>query len=283
MATTDNPNVKKRKVGKIISWFFGVIFIIIGFGGLISSDFIAGLSMIFLGCILLPIITDMMKNKFNFKIHLGVKIALFVVVFIIIGITAENDDINSQLKQNVNTAITQSNNNENIGTNVENIITEQALREDTTKAKQKTNQCPKQGMLQSDWSYCVDLCDKYHEGNYSINRCEGICNTMERGDDRLEQAIGYRSEVTNLEKRISKYRCLICRDCTQKQLKEIEEKKKEDEEKARISKLRETCREKCRVEVNNKYEKYCSPNQHTTECSRQYDNCLGRMSCNSLE
>ncbi len=268
----NNKNVKKRKVGKIISWFFGVIFIIIGFGGLISSDFIAGLSMMFLGGILLPIITDIMKNKFNFKIPLGVKIALFVIVFIIIGITAENDDI------------IQSNNNENVGTNVENIITEQALIEDTSKAEQKTNQCPKQGMLQSDWSYCVDLCDKYHEGNYSINRCEGVCNTMERADDRLEQAIGYSPEVTNLEKRISKYRCLICRDCTQKQLKEIEEKKKEEEEKARKYELQAACREKCQEEASNEVGEECSQVEtDITKCGRLYVNCIRRESCHMLE
>lgn len=277
----NKKDVKKRKIAKIISWFFGVIFIMIGFGGLISSDYISGLSMIILGCILLPIITDIMKNKFNFKIPLGVKIALFVVVFMIIGITAENGDINSQLKQNVNPTITQSNNNENVGTNVENIVAEEQKNELIQNIQQKEI-CPKsyfkQGMFQSDWSYCVDLC-LYDKDNDQMKKCEIYC---ERLDD-----IDYRTGSNLLSKRIQKYKCVLCGECTEEQLKEIEDKRIKDEEVARIHKIREECREKCRNEaVSQLSERECYPNGRDgytpDECSRIIVNCIKLEECNAL-
>ncbi len=91
------------------------------------------------------------------------------------------------------------------------LLTEQAQREDAIRAEQKANQCPKQGILQSDWDYCVELC-VLGKSDALINeeQCEKICDTTE-----------YYQGSEGLQKRIMNYKCKKCGECTEEQLKEM--------------------------------------------------------------
>ena len=152
-------------------------------------------------------------------------------------------------------------------------LTGQVIKEDVTEK----NTCPKQGVLQSDLSYCVDLCllDK-SDATIHEELCGKMCDQAE-----------YLKGTEGLQKKIQSYKCKKCGECTEEQLKEIEEKRIKDEEVARIQNIREECREKCRNEaVSQLSEGECYPNGRDgytpDECSRIIVNCIQLEECNTL-
>ncbi len=94
------------------------------------------------------------------------------------------------------------------------VMAEQSQEEDTAL------NCPKQGMLQSDWSYCIELCllDK-SDATIHKELCERMCDQVE-----------YYKGSQGLLNKIQSYKCSKCGECTEEQLKEIEEKRKQEEE-----------------------------------------------------
>ena len=152
----------------------------------------------------------MIKQK---KLSKGTKIiCIFVILLSILFIGSTMDeDIGTQKEVQKSQPINQ----------VDNII-------------EQKSECPKQGFFQSDLSYCLDLCSEY--GKRSVDGCKSRCYTIKRIDDRLEASLGYAPEVTHLEERNSMYRCLICNECTEKELLKKEELEESTEPKKSVLK-----------------------------------------------
>jgi hypothetical protein len=196
---------KKGNLGEILSWIFGIIFILAGFGGFISEDYFLGFITIILGFILLPFTNNLIERKFNWKIPLGIKIALFIIAFIFIGMSGSNE------KKDINTHIIELN---------ESFSEEEKLP--LVEAVQKKSNCPKKGFFQFEESYFIDLC-LFNDENMTLRKCE------QRYD------IAYRWEYEQgmkgfIERTINKYKCDKCGDCTEEQLRKMEEKKVREEE-----------------------------------------------------
>jgi hypothetical protein len=148
--------------------------------------------------------------------------------------------------------------------------------------------CPKQGMFQSDWEYCVELCLLDKKKGASSRICEQICDA----DAYLDGTYGYEF----ITKRIKKYKCEKCgEDCTEELLEQMEMKKKIDEEKQakyeedeRIYLIQEECRNKCYDEASNEIgENECfvdKENKVTTpRCEELLDRCFKLRECDNLD
>ena len=100
----------------------------------------------------------------------------------------------------------QINNQNNIPTNSDN--------------PSNNNNCPAQGTLQSDYSYCVDLCMLNESDADMIKEfCTDVCNMGK-----------YTGGTEGLQKYIQDFKCPKCGDCTVEQLRKIEYDKKQAEE-----------------------------------------------------
>lgn len=72
-------------LGKILGWFFGIIFLLAGLGSIISSDFISAISMFILSILCIPIIYDKFISK-RLSLSTGKRILLIFGIFFLFGI-----------------------------------------------------------------------------------------------------------------------------------------------------------------------------------------------------
>lgn len=86
-------SVKKITLGGILSWIFGVLFILGGIGITIASIetknlqlFISALILFFIAFVLLPPSNKFMINKLKFELSGGIKIAVVIVGLIVFAI-----------------------------------------------------------------------------------------------------------------------------------------------------------------------------------------------------
>ncbi len=107
-----HKEVKKITLGGILSWIFGIIFALAGLGAFTSSSFVAGFTMLIMGAVLLPPMNKLFKEKMNFELSKGIKIAVIIIGFIVVGMTMNTDTTsttsdNSQVATNnqVNTPV----------------------------------------------------------------------------------------------------------------------------------------------------------------------------------
>lgn len=104
--------VKKITLGGILSWIFGVIFALAGLGAFTSSSFVAGFTFLIMGAVLLPPMNKLFKEKMNFELSTGIKIAVIIIGFVVVGMTMNTNTTptktdNSQVATNnqVNTPV----------------------------------------------------------------------------------------------------------------------------------------------------------------------------------
>ena len=101
--------VKKITLGGVLSWIFGMIFVLSGFGSFISSSFVAGITLLIMGAVLLPPMNEIFKEKMNFELSRGIKIAIIIIGFIIVGMTANTDTTSTTTANSQNVANNQIN------------------------------------------------------------------------------------------------------------------------------------------------------------------------------
>lgn len=94
-----SKKVKKITLGLVLSWGFGLFFLIGGIGILYSHSFLFGLIAIIIGSILFPPINRFLENKLNFKLSIWLKIAIILVGFFLMGRT-NVEKMNSNNKLN---------------------------------------------------------------------------------------------------------------------------------------------------------------------------------------
>jgi hypothetical protein len=89
--TSEGKEVKKLTLGGILGWIFGLMFGLLGLAGVISSDFIAGISLLVISAVLLPPVTRLFREKMNLKLSAGLKIAVIIICLIVFSMTVETD------------------------------------------------------------------------------------------------------------------------------------------------------------------------------------------------
>lgn len=94
---------KGKKVGTIIKWIAGVVFILTGLGGF-EKSFIAGLFLLVAGVLILPVVSSKLKEKFplwnNKVIRRGISVVLILIGGMIISNELEKEQA-SEKKKNV--------------------------------------------------------------------------------------------------------------------------------------------------------------------------------------
>ena len=117
-----HKNVKKITLWGVLSWIFGwtfgVLFVLTGLGVFASSEFVPGLTILIMGAVLLPPMNKIFKEKMNLELSKGIKITIIIIGFIIVGMTADTDSTNNQIKRQTSEAI-----NENSNSGSSNLIT----------------------------------------------------------------------------------------------------------------------------------------------------------------
>lgn len=70
----------KSTITDILSWLFGILFLIIGILNLILVHPVPGIIYIFISFLFYPPINSMLKKKFGFSISFTVKLILFLLI-----------------------------------------------------------------------------------------------------------------------------------------------------------------------------------------------------------
>ncbi len=94
-----DKNIKTITAGIILSWIFGILFLILGIGITINSIYlifirevgnvaslICGIITILCSVMLLPFSNKLIEKKFRFKIYGWLKFILIIIIFIVINI-----------------------------------------------------------------------------------------------------------------------------------------------------------------------------------------------------
>ena len=85
-----NENIKEEQVQKItlgfvISWIFGLLFGLAAIGGFLAGDYAPAFVILLISIIILPPFIKLFKEKFNFELSRGLKIAVVFVLILIAG------------------------------------------------------------------------------------------------------------------------------------------------------------------------------------------------------
>jgi len=83
----DNKTTSSKKT---LSWVFGILLALGGFGGIASGEPIPGTVMLIMAVIILPPINKLMVDKWKLHFPVGLKIVVIVIGLIIIGLTIDN-------------------------------------------------------------------------------------------------------------------------------------------------------------------------------------------------
>jgi hypothetical protein len=103
-------DVKKITLGGIFGWIFGILFGLAALGSLISAQIVPALVLIAMAAVLLPPVNKIFSEKMNFELSKGIKIAVIIAGFVILGMTMDTETMpndNSQVNTN-NQASTQA-------------------------------------------------------------------------------------------------------------------------------------------------------------------------------
>jgi hypothetical protein len=104
---------KKEKskgiIGKIFGWIFGIIFGMVGFGSLVSVQIIPALISLLIMAILIPPLSNLIKEKMNLNLSTWIKIIIIFVGLILIAITTNTDSTTDNIIENQNNTNTINN------------------------------------------------------------------------------------------------------------------------------------------------------------------------------
>ncbi len=91
----ETKEVKKITLGLVFSWIFGIIFFFVGVGIISDGSHFSGILIMLCSAMIIPYFNKIVAEKFHFEISGGIKFALVVIIFILIGIAASNTPSNS--------------------------------------------------------------------------------------------------------------------------------------------------------------------------------------------
>lgn len=77
--------VKKITLGLILSWIFGILFLLAGMGVIAQGSYILGILVMLCSAMIIPYFNKIVAEKFHFEISGGIKFVLVIVIFILMG------------------------------------------------------------------------------------------------------------------------------------------------------------------------------------------------------
>ncbi|HLC61725.1 MAG TPA: hypothetical protein VJI52_01775 [Candidatus Nanoarchaeia archaeon] len=86
----EKKEVRKITLGLILSWIFGVLFIILGMAVISEGSYFIGILIILFSAMIIPYFNKVIAQKFNYEISGGIKFALVILILILIGFGMKN-------------------------------------------------------------------------------------------------------------------------------------------------------------------------------------------------
>lgn len=77
--------VRKITVGLILSWVFGVLFLLFGMGVIAEGAFVNGILIVLFSALIIPYSNRIFAKNFHFEISGGIKFVLFILIIILAG------------------------------------------------------------------------------------------------------------------------------------------------------------------------------------------------------
>lgn len=105
--------VKKINLGSVLSWIFGILFLLVGIGGVAGGSYIIGILIILCSAMIIPYFNKMVAEKFHFEISRRIKFVLVIIIFILLGfapsqspeVKSGNSDVISQPIEEAQTGV----------------------------------------------------------------------------------------------------------------------------------------------------------------------------------
>lgn len=85
--------IKKITLGGILSWIFGILFLLSAVGSIFSGEIFSGIVLFVMAGAILPSANKLLKEKQNIELSRGLKITIIIIGLIIIGITSGSSNI----------------------------------------------------------------------------------------------------------------------------------------------------------------------------------------------
>lgn len=130
MSEQTTPN-KKISVGLILSWIFGVLFVLTGIVSVFSEP-IPGLVMLIMAAVLLPPVTKLVDQKWKFHLSSGMKIVAVIIGLIIFGATVDTSDVSNTQQAESQKEEQQAIQNEDV---VDETVTTEQVNEEQPQAE----------------------------------------------------------------------------------------------------------------------------------------------------
>ncbi len=86
----ETHEVKKITAGLILSWIFGILFLIFGMGIIGTGSPLAGIIIILCAAMIIPYFNRLIANKLHLEISGGVKFILVIIILIAMGFAMAN-------------------------------------------------------------------------------------------------------------------------------------------------------------------------------------------------
>ena len=77
--------VKKITLGLILSWIFGILFLLAGMGVIAQGSYVLGILIMLCSAMIIPYFNKIVAEKFHFEISGGIKFVLVIVIFVLMG------------------------------------------------------------------------------------------------------------------------------------------------------------------------------------------------------
>ena len=111
-SSSSKKEVTRITIGSVLCWIFGLIFIMCSFGVFALGSWIVGLSLILIGCFLIPPIEKRIKDKWNFEFSTGIKVVLVIIglcMFSCVGVSNETSSTTTDFKETTTDTINEVN------------------------------------------------------------------------------------------------------------------------------------------------------------------------------
>jgi len=87
--------VKKITLGFILSWIFGILFLLLGVGTIGQENVVYGILIILFSAMIIPYFNKIVSDKLGFKISGGIKFALVILILIFMGLATSSSNSKS--------------------------------------------------------------------------------------------------------------------------------------------------------------------------------------------
>ncbi|MBN2421089.1 DUF4352 domain-containing protein [Candidatus Woesearchaeota archaeon] len=97
-ASKENPQIHKLTVGLLLTWGFSIFFGVMGIVALFKTSILSGLALILSCALILPPLTNLIREKYKIELSKGIKFIILILLFIAYGAFVPQSQITASEK-----------------------------------------------------------------------------------------------------------------------------------------------------------------------------------------